>query len=341
MRVFLTRQISQLGVDILLQAGAEIRVGQVEEEQALPRAELLTGAAWADGLLCLLTEDVDQKVLAAGGGRLLGLATMAVGFNNIDVEAATALGLPVSNTPGILTETTADCVWAMLLALARRLPEAESYMREGRYRLWGPNLFLGSDIGPGADGAPKTLGILGFGRIGQAVARRAQGFEMKVLAHDPNHRSEIEASSWAAWAELPEILAESDFLSLHVPLTPTTHHLIAAEELTTMKSSALLINTARGPVVDESALVDALRRGEIAGAALDVYEEEPAMAPGLAELPNVLLLPHIASASRDTRGRMARMAAENLLAHLRRQRAPNVVNPEVYGTEAYIQRSGG
>ncbi len=248
--------------------------------------------------------------------------------------------MPVSNTPGVLTDTTADLTWALLLAVARRVSEAHNYMVAGRYKIWGPNLFLGGDVSPGGSGRRKILGIVGYGRIGEGVAKRALGFDMDVLAFDPYAREAVESSRYAAWAELPELLAKSDFVSLHPLLTEETHHLIAAKELRAMKTSAYLINASRGPVVDEKALVQALREGWIAGAALDVYEDEPAMAEGLAERSNVVLLPHIASASTDTRGKMASMAAANALAHLRRERAPNVVNPEVYDTAAYRQRTG-
>jgi glyoxylate reductase len=211
-------------------------------------------------------------------------------------------------------------------------------MAAGRYRLWGPNLFLGADVSPGGSGERKVLGIVGFGRIGAAVARRSIGFDMEVLAFDPYNREGIAADPVARWVELPELLARSDFVSLHPLLTEETHHLIGEEQLRSMKATAILVNASRGPVVDEATLVRALREGWIGGAALDVYEDEPAMAPGLAELPNAVLLPHIASASRDTRGKMARMAAENALCHLRRERAPNAVNSEVYETAAYRRR---
>ncbi len=263
---------------------------------------------------------------------------MAVGFNNIDVEAATELGIPVTNTPGVLTDTTADCTWALLLAAARHMPQAHNYMVGGRYKLWGPNLFLGADVSPGGSERRKVLGVIGYGRIGEAVAKRALGFDMDVLAHDPYNRAGVESSAYAQWADLAELLERSDFLSLHPLLTEETQHLIGEKELRAMKPTAILINASRGPVVDEKALVRALQEGWIGGAALDVYEDEPEMAPGLAELPNVVLLPHIASASRDTRGRMASMAAANAIAHLERRRAPNAVNPEVYETEAYRGR---
>lgn len=339
-RIFITRKIPKAGLEILESSGAELTIAQEVEDRGVERGRLLEGARNCDVLLPLLTEPIDREVLAANGA-LLGVAQMAVGYNNIDVKAATELGIPVANTPGVLTETTADCTWAMILAVARRIPQAHNYMVEGRYKLWGPNLFLGGDVGTGASGRRKVLGILGYGRIGQAVARRSIGFDMDVVAHDPFNRDGIEADETARWADFDELLETSDFVTVHTPLTPDTHHLIGEAELRAMKPTAYLINAARGPVVDEKALVRSLREEQIAGAALDVYEEEPAMEPGLAELENAVLLPHIASASHDTRGKMAEIAATNALAHLRRERAPNVVNPEVYDTEAWARRTRG
>ena len=256
------------------------------------------------------------------------------------MAAATERGIPVANTPGVLTDTTADLTWALLLAVARRIPEAHEYMVGGRYAIWGPNLLLGSDVSPGGSGRRKVLGIVGYGRIGQAVARRATGFDMEVLAYDPFHRDGVEGDDVATWADLPELLATSDFVSLHPTLTDETRHLIGEAELRAMKPTACLVNVSRGPVIDEAALVRALAEGWIGGAALDVYEDEPAMKPGLAECPNAVLVPHVGSATRDTRGKMASMAATNALAHLSRERAPNCVNPGVYETEAYRRRIG-
>jgi len=336
-RIFVTRKIPAPGMEILRASGAEITVFQQDEEKGLTRDEVLAGVAACDVLVPLLTEPIDREVLAAND-TLLGVAQMAVGFNNIDVDAATELGIPVGNTPGVLTDTTADLTWALLLAVARRVPEAHNYMVAGRYRLWGPNLFLGGDVGLGASGRRKVLGIVGYGRIGQAVARRSIGFDMDVLAFDPYNRDGIDADELATWADLPELLAKSDFVSLHPLLTEETHHLIGEAELRGMQPSAYLINASRGPVIDEKALVKALEEGWIAGAALDVFEDEPAMAPGLAEAPNTVLLPHIASASQDTRGRMSTMAATNAVAFLRGERGPTTVNPEVYDTAAYRDR---
>ncbi|MFQ5792342.1 MAG: NAD(P)-dependent oxidoreductase [Acidobacteriota bacterium] len=223
---------------------------------------------------------------------------------------------------------------------ARRVVEGDRYMRAGKYKLWGPSLLLGGDISPGGSGKPKVLGVIGFGRIGRAVFRRSKGFDMRVLAHDPPLKEVIEKTEGVEYAELDTLLRESDFITLHTDLNPATRHLIDAQALGKMKPTAYLINTSRGPVVDEKALVTALREKKIGGAALDVFEDEPEMAPGLADLENVVVVPHIASASHDTRNKMAAMCAENAVAHLRKEKAPNCVNPEVYETEAYRQRIG-
>lgn len=344
-RVFVTRRLPDVAFDILRDAGAIVTIGQSDEEKGLDREAVIAGVRNADVLLSLLTEPIDREVLQSNP-TLLGVANYAVGFNNIDADAATELGIPVTNTPGVLTDTTADLTWALLLGIARRIPEAHRYMVDGRYKIWGPNLLLGEDVSPGGSGRRKVLGIIGYGRIGAAVARRAIGFDMDVLAYDPHNQPAIDSdaadpSRHLRSASLDELLSESDFVSLHPLLTPETHHMISERELKLMKATAYLINVARGPVVDEAALVQALQRRTIAGAALDVYEDEPRMAPGLAELDssgNVLLVPHIASATRDTRDRMASIAATNAVAHLRAERAPNVVNPSVYDTAAYRAR---
>ncbi len=338
----MTRRIPEVAIPILRQAGATVTVGQSDEEKGLTSAELLAGVRTADVLLSLLTEPITRDVLNANP-RLLGVANYAVGFNNIDVVAATELGIPVSNTPGVLTDTTADLTWALILGIARRIVEAHEYMVAGRYKLWGPNLFLGGDVSPGGTGKRKVLGIVGYGRIGAAVARRAIGFDMDILAYDPHNPAAIAAdaadpSRHVRASSLEDLLRESDFVSLHPLLTAETRHMISERELGMMKKTAYLINVSRGPVVDEAALVRALRDGTIAGAALDVFENEPLMVAGLAECRNAILVPHIASGSQDTRDRMATMAATNAVAHLKGERAPNVVNPEVYDSAAYVAR---
>lgn len=291
-----------------------------------PRADLLASIEGRDGVLTLLTDRVDDEFLDRAGPQLKVVSNFAVGFDNIDVAACTKRGIPVGNTPGVLTETTADLAWALLMAAARRLPEGDHYVRDGKWKTWGPMLLMGPDV----HGA--TLGIIGFGRIGQAVARRARGFGMRVLYHDPHRVSPaVEAEYGAEFRTLEGILPEADFVTLHVNLSPETKGLINAERLGWMKRTAILVNTSRGPVVDSMALVDALRDGVIAAAALDVTDPEPLPADHpLVGLDNCLVVPHIASASRATRSKMAEMAAANLLAGVRGQRLPTPVNPEVY-----------
>jgi glyoxylate reductase len=339
-RCIVTRSIPAAGLELIREAGIEPLIVQPDPETPVDRARLLAAAAQADVLLALLTERIDEELLQRSP-RLRGVANMAVGYNNIDVAAATRFGVPVSNTPGVLTEATADLTWALLLAVARHIPQAHAYMTAGRFRIWGPELFLGSDVGPGVDGTRRTLGIIGFGRIGQAVARRARGFDMRVLAFSPRSRAVIEAYDGVTYASADTILAESDFVTLHAAYSEATRHLIDERALRRMKPAAYLINAARGELVDEQALVRALNEGWIAGAALDVFEREPTMAEGLAACRNAVLVPHIGSATSATRDRMATTAARNTLAHLRFQRAPDVVNPEVYETAAYLHRRSG
>ena len=324
-RVFVARRIPDAGLaPIVAACSADVW----EDELPPPRDELLRRAAGCDGLLTLLTDRVDDELLNAAGPGLRVVSNYAVGFDNVDVPACTRRGIPVGNTPGALTDTTADLAWALLMAAGRRVAEGDRYVRAGRWRTWGPQLLLGGDV----HGA--TLGIVGFGRIGQAVARRATGFGMTVL-YWSRSRAEpsLERDSGVTWAELDDLLARSDFVTLHVALNDETRHLIDAAALARMKPTAVLVNTARGPVVDQAALAEALADGTIAAAGLDVTDPEP-MAPDdpLLRLENCLVVPHIASASHATRGRMAEMAAANLLAGLRGERLPNPVNPEVYGT---------
>jgi glyoxylate reductase len=320
-RVFVARRIPDAGLDPV-RAATDADIWP--DELPPPRDELLRRVAGCDGLLTLLTDTVDEELLDAAGAQLRVVSNYAVGFDNVDVAACTRRGIPVGNTPGVLTDTTADLAWALLMAAARRLPEADRYVRAGKWRTWGPLLLLSPDVHGG------TLGLVGFGRIGQAVARRAGGFGMTVLYHDVTRADpEVEAELEATFVALDELLERADFLSLHVNLTPETRGLIDADALRRMKPTAVLVNTARGPVVDTNALLDALRDGEIAAAALDVTDPEPLPADHpLVGLDNCLVVPHIASASHATRGRMAEMAAANLLAGLRGERLPTCVNPE-------------
>ncbi|MBR9990570.1 MAG: D-glycerate dehydrogenase [Gemmatimonadetes bacterium] len=339
LKIVVTRRIPDPGLRILRDSGASVLILQNNPRAPVDRAALMSAVADADVLVALLTERIDDALLARAK-RLRGVANFAVGYNNIDVDAATRLGIPVANTPGVLTETTADLTWALLLAIARRIPEAHNYMVRGEYQMWGPELFLGEDVGRGPDGEHRTLGIIGFGRIGQAVARRARGFDMRVVAFDPNMRDAIAASHDAEWSEFDDLLRQSDFVSLHALLTDETRHLIGERELRLMKQRAYLINVARGEMIDERVLVRALQEDWIAGAALDVYEREPAMAQGLAECRNAVFVPHIGSATHSTRNRMATMAATNAVAHLNVQQAPNPVNHAVYDSAAYRERIG-
>ncbi len=318
--VYVTRQIPHPGLDMLLEACSHVEVNP--QDRVLSREELLAAVRGRDGVLCLLTDTIDAAVLDAAKGAKV-FANCAVGYNNIDVPAATARRIAVTNTPGVLTDATADLTWALLFAVARRIPEGDRYTRAGRFKGWAPMLMLGGDI------SDRTLGIIGAGRIGTAVALRSRGFRMRVLYFDKAQNEALEQAVGAQRVDLDTLLRASDFVSLHVNLDPTTHHLISARELALMKPTAYLINTSRGPVVDEAALVAALRERRIAGAGLDVFENEPELTPGLAELDNVVILPHIGSATIGTRTRMATLAATNLLAALRGERPPNIVNPEV------------
>jgi glyoxylate reductase len=318
-RVFITQPIPEPGPSLV--AAVADGVEMSAHDGPLPPEALRAAVAGRDAVLCLLTDRVDAAVLEAARGCRV-VANMAVGFNNIDVAAATRLGIMVTNTPGVLTEATADLTWALILGVSRRVAEGDGEMRAGRYKGWGPLYMLGGDV------TGATLGLVGPGRIAVAVAERARGFRMRLLYCGRRPSPDMDALG-ARQVALEELLAESDFVSLHVPLSAETRHLIDAAALARMKPTAYLINTARGPVVDEAALVAALRAGRIAGAGLDVYEDEPRMAEGLADCPNTVLLPHLGSATVATRAAMARMAAENVVAALRGGRPPNLVNPEV------------
>jgi len=320
-KVYVTRPMAEEAL-ALLRSQAEVALWP-DPDLPPPHEEIVRQVREADGLVCLLTDWIDAEVIAAGA-RLRVISTVAVGYDNIDVAAATARRIPICNTPGVLTEATADLTWALLMAAARRVTEAERYLRAGRWRSWSPQLLLGQDV------YGATLGLIGLGRIGQAVARRARGFDMRVLYHSATRKPEVERELGVGWADLEALLRESDFVSLHVPLTEETRNLIGARELALMKPTAVLFNTARGQVVDQEALVATLQGGRLAAAGLDVFQVEPLAADDpLLSLENVVLLPHLGSASVATRRRMAMMAAENLVAGLRGERPPYLVNPEV------------
>ncbi|HZR43775.1 MAG TPA: D-glycerate dehydrogenase [Ktedonobacteraceae bacterium] len=324
-RILVTQKVPQAAYPLLEEVG-EVDANMQEGLIWSPE-ELLSHSVGHDYIFSLLTDTIDARFLetcAASTPRLKLVANMAVGFNNIDVTVATRLGIAVSNTPGVLSDTTADLAFGLLLATARRIPEAERYLRAGKYTGWGPLLFTGAEV------HHATLGVIGAGRIGKIMAKRASGFEMRVLYYNRNRLPAEEEQRYnMTYVLLDELLQQSDFVSIHTPYTADTHHLIGARELAQMKPSAILINTARGPIVDEKALVQALQQGKIAGAGLDVFEREPAVEPELLTMEQVVLLPHIASASLQTRSLMATMAAQNIVAHIRGQRPPNILNPEV------------
>lgn len=320
-KVFVTRMVPEPGLEVLRQH-AEVEIWPGEEPP--PYEVLRAKAAEVDGLFTMVTDRVDRALLEAAP-RLKVVSNMAVGYDNIDVEAATARGVAVCNTPGVLTDTTADFAFGLLMAVARRIVEGDKFVRAGRWKTWGPMAFLGYDI----HGA--TLGIVGLGRIGLGVAERAQGFRMRVLYYDPIRRPEEEARLGLEYVErLEDLLPRCDFVSIHVPLTRETYHLFGEAQLRLMKPTAILVNTARGPIVDPQALYRALKEGWIAGAGLDVTEPEPIPPDDpLLTLDNVVITPHIASASHATRTRMAVLAAENLVAVLSGGQPKHCVNPEV------------
>jgi len=316
--VYVTRRIPDESISMLEEACDVVDVNP--HDRALTRTEFLEAVQGRDGLLCLLTETVDDEVLDAAAG-VKGVANYAVGFNNIDVDACTRRGIPVSNTPDVLTDTTADLAWALMFSVARRIVEGDRYVRDGKFKGWGPLMLLGDDL------TGKTLGIVGGGRIGMATAARAVGFSMPVLYTSRNRHEDIEAIG-AQYRSLDDLLQASDFVSIHVPLMSETTHLIGPREMNLMKSTAYLINTARGPIVDEKALVSALRNGIIAGAGLDVFEREPELEPGLADLDNAVIVPHVGSGTVATRIKMGNKAATNLIAMVNGEEPPDCVNPD-------------
>jgi len=316
-KIFITMRLPEEGLKMLDEHEVEIFEGDAPPS----KQEIIEGTRGKDALICLLTDKIDSEVMNASSNLKI-IANYAAGYDNIDIDEATKRGIFVTNTPGVLTETVADLAWALILAAARRIVEGDKFMRGGKFKGWAPMLLLGSDV------YGKTLGIVGAGRIGQAVAKRAKGFNMRILYYSRKRKENFEKECNAEYVDLETLLREADFVSLHTPLTPETYHMIGEKELKMMKSSAYLINTGRGKCVDEKALVKALKEGWIRGAALDVFENEPEIEPELKELENVVLTPHIGSASYETRSRMAVMVAENVLAALKGEIPPNCINPE-------------
>jgi len=310
--------------EVMAQLAAACDMEANREDRPMEREQVLEKIVNREGLLSMITDRVDAELMDRAPN-LKVISNLAVGYNNIDVAAATARGIAVTNTPGVTAEPTADLTLGLILAVARRIVEEDRLTREGKFQYWAPMLFLGRSV------ARKTLGIVGFGAIGQAVAKRARGFDMRILYNRRRRMDEArEREMGIEYADFGRLLRESDFVSLHVPLTDETRHLIGAKELGQMKPTAFLINASRGPVVNEKELVEALRMGVIAGAGLDVYENEPALAPGLTELPNVVLTPHVGSGTIEDRTLMARIATDNLLAGLQGEVPRFILNPDVF-----------
>ncbi len=310
--------------EVIAQLSADCDMEANREDRPMEREQVLKRIADREGLLSMITDRVDAELMDRAPNLKI-ISNLAVGYNNIDVAAATARGIAVTNTPGVTTEPTADLTLGLILSVARRIVEEDRLTREGKFQYWAPMLFLGRSV------ARKTLGIVGFGAIGQAVAKRARGFDMRILYTRRQRLDEArERELGIEYADFGRLLRESDFVSLHVPLTDDTRHLIGGKELRQMKPTAFLINASRGPVVNEKELVEALGKGVIAGAGLDVYENEPALEPGLTELPNVVLTPHVGSGTIEDRTLMARMATENLLAGLKGEVPRFILNPEVF-----------
>ncbi len=321
-RVLVTRLLPLPGMD-KLEMYFELDVN--EEDRVLAHAVLCKRIRDKDGLLCLLNDRIDKTVIEAGAGLRI-IANYAVGFDNIDLETAGRMKIPVTNTPDALTEATADLAMGLIISVARRIVESDRYLRHGKFEGWAPELMLGTDV------HGKTLGLLGIGRIGRAVAERARGFNMHVMYHDPARLSlDEEKTRRVEYRTLDDLLANADFVSVHAPLNERTRHLISTDELGKMKKTAYLINTARGAIIDEGALVRALEDGKIAGCALDVFENEPVVHPDLITMNNAVLVPHIGSASVEARTKMSLMACDNLIAVLiEGKRPPNIVNPGIY-----------
>jgi glyoxylate reductase len=320
MKIFVTRKIPEPGLE-LLRKEHEIEV--FPYDRVPTKEEIIKRIMGKDGLLCLLSDPIDSEVINAEP-KLRMIANYAVGYDNIDVKTATKKKIPVSNTPGVLTDATAEMAWALIFSVARHIVKADKFTRAGKFNGWGPMLMLGQGI------TNKTLGIVGAGRIGEAFALKSKGFKMNVLYADERINTTLEKELGARKVEFVKLLKESDYISLHVPLTKETHHLIGEKELRLMKKESILINTSRGPVVDEKALVRALKEKWIFGAGLDVYEHEPEITKDLKKLDNIVLQPHSASATFESRINMAIMAAKNMLIGLKGEKPPNCINPEIF-----------
>ena len=321
-KIYITRRIPESGIK-LLQESCDVEIW--DSDDVVPRDVFLKAISDKDAVLCLLTDKVDAETMDVAKNVKI-FANMAVGFDNIDVEECTKRGVMASNTPGVLTGTTADFAFTLLMSAARRIREGHEFVQAGKWETWGPLLLMGQDI------HHATLGLIGLGRIGTEMARRGQGFSMRVLYNDVVRREDLEQELGLEYADFDTVLQESDFVSMHVPYMPATHHLISTEQLAMMKQSAVLINTARGPIVDPQALYTALKSGEIWAAGLDVTDPEPIpMDDPLLTLDNCLIAPHIASASFNTRSDMSELAANNILAALSGERPPTILNPDVLG----------
>jgi glyoxylate reductase len=319
----ITRKLPETAMQFL---DGKAKVDIWKHERPMPRKEFLNRIKGKDGLICLLSDTIDREAMDQGSD-LKVIANYAVGYDNIDVDCATEKGIFVLNTPGVLTDATADLAFALILSTSRRISESDRYVRDGKFKYWGPELMLGKDVWK------ATLGVIGAGKIGRAVLERGKGFSMKLLYNSRTRKPELEEDLGARFVSMDELLEESDFISLNCPLTSQTRHLIGRKEFQKMKDDAILINTARGPVVDEKSLVEALNKGMLAGAGLDVYEYEPRVSDELLGMENVVMAPHIGSATHSTRNKMARMSAEGVMKILSGGLPENIVNKEVAENE--------